>query len=139
MIAQIQKGILIFAGLLLLAVPLAMVPQQPVYAAPVCGNNPGDPCEDPPQQTIRLCSDSQDACTKFINRYINPFINLLTVLVGIIAAISLVVAGIQYGSSADDPSAVSKAKSRIFNTLIGLAAYALLFAFLQWIIPGGVL
>lgn len=79
------------------------------------------------------------ACDNFINKYINPAIVALTALIGVGAVISIIIAGIQYSASADDPGAVSKAKQRIFNTLLGLVAYIFLFAFLSYMIPGGIL
>ena len=84
---------------------------------------------------VPVCSGT--ACETFIDKYINPFIVLLTILVGVLGAISIIVGGIQYATSADDPSKVTKAKSRILNTIIGLVAYIFLFAFLNYIIPGG--
>lgn len=79
------------------------------------------------------------ACNSFVDKYINPFIVALTALVGVAAVISIIVAGIQYSASADDPGTVSKAKQRIFNTIIGLVAYLFLFAFISWLVPGGIL
>jgi hypothetical protein len=86
--------------------------------------------------TVKVCT-SNNPCTTFINKYISPFILLLTALVGVLAVVSIIVAGIQYSMSADDPGAVSKAKNRIFQTVIGLFAYFFLFAFLNFLIPGG--
>jgi len=79
------------------------------------------------------------ACNDFIDKYINPFILLFSGLVGVFAVISIIMGGIQYAASADDPGAVSKAKQRIFNTIIGLVGYLFLFAFLNYLIPGGIL
>lgn len=78
-------------------------------------------------------------CNSFIETYVNPFIILLSGLVGVAAVISIIVAGIQYSSSADDPGTVTKAKQRIFSTIIGLVAYIFLFAFLNYLVPGGIL
>lgn len=87
---------------------------------------------------VEVCR-SGDACENFIDKYVNPFVTLLTFSVGILAAISIVVAGIQYASAGDDASKVSKAKERIWGTIVGLVAYLLLFAFLNYIIPGGLI
>jgi len=90
----------------------------------------------PPQNTVQVCA-AGGACDNFLTKYINPFISLLTVVVGVAAAISIVVAGIQYASAGSDPGKVQKAKDRIGQTLLGLVAYILLFSFLNFIIPGG--
>ena len=131
---KIQK--LIVSGLctmsLIVGVGLALQP-APAYALL--------PPEDPgggsaPSPTSSVCKTG-DPCGNFIDKYLNPIILLLSAMVGVFAVISIIVAGIQYSSSADDPGKVSKAKQRIFNTLIGLIAYIFLFAFLQYLVPGG--
>ena len=86
---------------------------------------------------VDICNTAGDRCKAFVTTYINPFIVLLTGAVGVLAVISFIIAGIQYSSSADDPGAVTKAKQRMFNTVIGLLAYIFLAAFLDYIIPGG--
>ena len=65
-------------------------------------------------------------------------INLLAAGVGVLSVIMLVSAGIQYSASADNPQAVQAAKQRIYNVIIGLVTFFLLYGFLQWLIPGGV-
>lgn len=89
--------------------------------------------------SVKVCSAAGDACSNFVNKYINPFILLLTTIIGIAAVISIIVAAIQYSAAGDDPGAVNKAKDRIFQTVIGIIAYIFLFAFLNYIIPGGIL
>jgi len=88
---------------------------------------------------INICGTGPAlSCNRFVNLYLNPFINLLTVLVGVIAVISIISAGIQYAASADDPGMVTKAKQRIFNTVLGLLGYIFLYAFLDYLVPGGI-
>jgi hypothetical protein len=79
-----------------------------------------------------------EAVNGFIGEYINPAIKVLTALVGIVAVLSIIVAGIQYAGSADDPGVVTKAKQRIFKVVVGLVAYVFLVAFLNYLIPGGI-
>jgi Type IV secretion system pilin len=69
--------------------------------------------------------------------YVNPLINLLSVMFGLIAVASLIMGGIQYTTSEGDPQKVSKAKNRLTNTVIAIFAYALLYGFLQFLVPGG--
>lgn len=95
-----------------------------VYAGPALQESP---CE------------AGDACENFIEKYINPFIRFLTFTVGILAAISIVVAGIQYASAGSDPGKAQKAKERIGQTFLGLVAYIFLFALLNYFVPGGFL
>ena len=70
-------------------------------------------------------------------QWIRFFINLISALVGVIVVIMVTLAGIQYSAAADNPQGVQAAKKRIENVLIGLVAYIFLYAFLQWLIPGG--
>jgi len=83
-----------------------------------------------------------NACTDqncLITRYVNPLIVILGALVGIVVATSIVVAGIQYSLARDDVAKVTAAKHRIYNAVIALVTYLFLFAFLQWLVPGGIL
>lgn len=81
------------------------------------------------------CSSVQHC--DLISKYINPFINFLAALVGVAVVISIVIGGIQYGSSAGDPAKVTAAKNRIRNAIIALVTFLLLYALLNFLIPGG--
>lgn len=75
---------------------------------------------------------------------INMVVTFLSALVGVVIVGSLIWGGIQYATAGSDvagsgkPSQVAAAKQRIANSLIALLAYLLIFAFLQWLIPGGI-
>lgn len=60
-------------------------------------------------------------------------------LVGIVIVISIIAAGIQWSTAGNNPQQVAAAKSRIFNALLALFVFIFMFAFLQWIVPGGIL
>lgn len=79
------------------------------------------------------------ALTCLLNKYINPVVNLLAALIGVIVVGSIIAAGIQYSSAGGDPGKVAAAKGRIFNSLLALAGFIFLYAFLQWVIPGGLI
>ncbi len=70
--------------------------------------------------------------------YIRIITDGLTVIVGIVVVMMLIVGGIQYSSAGSNPQAVTAAKKRISQALFALVIYIFLFAFLQWIVPGGV-
>ncbi len=80
--------------------------------------------------------DSPNHCA--ILDYLQIFIRTLSALVGIVVVLSIIVAGIQYSSSADDPQKVGAAKDRVRNALIALGTYIFMIAFLNWVVPGGV-
>jgi hypothetical protein len=73
-----------------------------------------------------------------ITKDLEIIINVLSVGVGIVVVGMIIVGGIQYMAAGDNPNAVAAAKQRITNALIALVAFLLTFAFLQWLIPGGI-
>jgi hypothetical protein len=74
-----------------------------------------------------------------LSKYINPVVNLLAAGLGVIVVASVISGGIQYSSAGGDPGKVAAAKGRIANSLLALAGFVFLYAFLQWVIPGGLL
>ena len=66
-------------------------------------------------------------------------LNVMIWLVGAFAVIGIIISAIQYATSSGDPAAMTKAKKRIIEIVIGLAAAGVMYAFLEWLIPGGVL
>ncbi len=95
----------------------------------------GSSCAPTPTGAGQNCDENQ---CDLINLYVNPTIRILSILVGLVVAASLVLGGVQYAASSGDPQKVSAAKSRITNTLMAFFAYAFLYAFLNFLIPGGV-
>jgi len=76
--------------------------------------------------------------TNPIFKDINVIVTFLSGMVGVIVVGTIILGGIQYTMAGDNPQAVTAAKQRIINGVIALVAFLLIFAFLQWIIPGGV-
>lgn len=70
--------------------------------------------------------------------YLTIFINVLSGLVGIIVVISIILGGIQYTASSGDPQKIAAAKRRILNALVAFFAFIFMYAFLQYLIPGGI-
>jgi hypothetical protein len=116
---------------------------QAYAAAAAALASPGDPaaaCAADP--TSAACgSDVNAACGSancdLVQKYINPLVDVLSVAFGLIAVISIIVGGIQYSASGGDPQKITAAKRRISQTMFAIVAYAFLFAFLQFLIPGG--
>jgi hypothetical protein len=90
----------------------------------------GDPAADPNAK----CNNND---CDFIKKFINPAINTLSACFGIVAVISIILGGINYSTSEGDPQKASRAKNRILNTIIAVIAYIFLYAFLQFLVPGG--
>lgn len=62
--------------------------------------------------------------------------DVLTILIGAAAVIGIIISGIQYMTASGDPAAVTKAKRRLVEIVIGILAYGVLYVFLRWLIPG---
>jgi len=65
-------------------------------------------------------------------------INILTAGIGLVAVGGIIYAAILYTTAQDKAAQVTKAKEVIFNVILGLVLFALMYAFLQFLIPGGV-
>lgn len=65
-------------------------------------------------------------------------INILSVGVGIVAVGSLVYGAILYGTGGGDVAKTSRAIKLMINVAVGLILYALMYSFLQFLIPGGI-
>jgi hypothetical protein len=90
-------------------------------------------CADP----AISCNSNSSHCN-LIQEYVVPTINLLSVAFGLIAVISLLLGAINYITSEGDPQKVSRAKVRIRNTVFSIVAFMFLYAFLNFLIPGGI-
>jgi hypothetical protein len=103
-----------------------------VFAQQLRGAQPIPSANDPANQkcTVSNCD--------LMQKVINPLIKFFAAALGIIVTISIVIGGIQYASSADDPQAVAKAKQRIITAVLALLGFIFLWAILQWLVPGGV-
>lgn len=64
-------------------------------------------------------------------------INIMTAGIGILAVGGIVYGGILYATSDGNTNSTAKAIKTIQNVVIGILAYALMFSFLNFIIPGG--
>lgn len=92
----------------------------------------------PPQDLNDQC-DGGDCSTLIITKYVDPAITTVSAIVGIAVTISIITGGIQYATSADNPQKVSAAKQRIVTAIFVLLGYFLLFSFLNYIVPGGII
>ena len=62
-------------------------------------------------------------------------IDILTIGVGILGVVGISIVGIQYLTAAGDESKVKKSKQRMFEIVIGVAMYAVMYALLKWALP----
>lgn len=70
--------------------------------------------------------------------------NAMSALVGVVIIIMIIIGGIQYsmsggkGGGQNSPAASVAAKKRIYNAIIALILFMFMYAFLQWVVPGGI-
>lgn len=83
------------------------------------------------------CTKDGQAKACLYQKYLNPAIKLLSAVVGVLAVLMIIVGGVQYSSAGSDPQKITEARKKIINALLGLVAYIFLFAFLNWLVPGG--
>lgn len=69
---------------------------------------------------------------------LNIVLQVLTYGVGIVGTVGIVIAGIQILTAKDNASQYTAAKTRLVAIVIGLVAYAVMWGFLQWLLPGGI-
>ena len=69
---------------------------------------------------------------------LNTIFNFVSGGVAIAVIGNIILAGIQYSAAQGDPSAAAKSKKRITDAVLAFLMYLSLFAFIQWLIPGGV-
>lgn len=68
---------------------------------------------------------------------LNQAVNILSAGVGVLAVGGIVYGSIRYASSGGNAEQTKKAKDIIFNVVLGLIGYGFMYAFLNWLIPGG--
>lgn len=75
----------------------------------------------------------------------NPIINLLQQavkvlygVIGVLAVVVIMIAGVIYGTAGDREDRVKLAKTMITNTIIGILLYVFMTVILNFLVPGGV-
>lgn len=120
----------------------------PCETVPNCPDPAGiDPSKLSDKQKKLLEQDCGYAANSFgdigsgdlMQKYVNPAITLLAILVGVVVTASIIVGAIQFSSSAGDPQKAAAAKSRITGAIVALVVFMFLYAFLEFLIPGGFL
>ncbi|MEO5690738.1 MAG: hypothetical protein ABIQ64_00960 [Candidatus Saccharimonadales bacterium] len=130
-----KKLILVIFGLL----SLSLITPAPASAASdvVCGDTlmkEGD-CAKTTSFTFAKCKSANVS----IKCLMVEVISFLSIGVGIAVVAGIAIGGIQYATSQGNPAGAQKGITTITNAIIGLVLYLLLFALLQFLIPGGVL
>lgn len=88
-------------------------------------------------ETALLGNLKDDGSTCGVFTILNLVVDILSTGVGILGAIGITVVGIKYLTAGGNEEQTRKAKHRMLQIVIGLATYALIYAGLQFLIPGG--
>ena len=151
---NIKQTIIILSAVLTIA--LGLVAFQPVSAnAAKCGQAEtsiiscsSTPCKDGtklPKKENGLykgkCKDGSDpnsSQNSSVWALLLLALNIMTAGVGIVGIGGIVYGAILYASAGDRSGQIEQARTVITNVIIGLVAFALMWAFLQFLIPGGI-
>ena len=66
-------------------------------------------------------------------------IEIITYAIGIAAVIGVIICGIKYITSAGNVARQTKARQRLYQIVVGILCYGIFFAFLEFLIPGGII
>lgn len=66
-------------------------------------------------------------------------VNIMTAGAGILALAGIVYGSVMYTTAGGNQEQVKKARGILTNVVIGVIAFAAMWALLQWLLPGGVL
>lgn len=101
-------------------------------------DNTANPDVSCPTDKSLSSSQAGNGAGCILKHIVAPIVGVLVALSGVLVVISIIIAGIQYSASGGDPSNVAAARKRIFNAVIALLSFMFLYAFVNWIIPGGI-
>jgi|SRR6476659_3545243 len=107
-------------------------PQPSIVAAGV------DISEGDPQCPTNKAPATGQGSNCIVKHILRPFLVFLTSVAAVFVVIQIIIGGIQYSSAAGDSSKVAAARKRIGNAVFTIIAFIFLWAFLQYLIPGGV-
>ena len=81
---------------------------------------------------------SEDPNENPIIVYTKTAIKLASGVVGLLAALMLVVAGLSYITAQGNSDQIRQAKSRLTNTVVGLVLFIMMYGILELVLPGSI-
>lgn len=82
-------------------------------------------------------SQSPISQTTLVTNYIDPAINFLSAGVGVVIIAMMVIGAIQYSTSGGNPQGEADARKKISNAILAFLVFIFIYAFLNFIVPGG--
>lgn len=115
----------IFAAILALIMSITFAFSIPAFAddcvqTAILGNN------------HEVCDNGDGSSITYV---LNLVVDIMSVLIGILGVIGITITGIQYLTAGGSEEKTRKAKRRLFEIVIGLAVYAVMYALLSWLLP----
>ena len=107
-----------------------------IVAAPTYATSPVTTYADTPPNTaiLKFCDSEPDGKARIVCIR-KTVANVLTAGVGILGVIGISIVGVQYLTAGGNEEKTRKAKRRLFEIIIGLAVYAVIYALLQFLLP----
>ena len=93
----------------------------------------GNVKHDEQQGTLNCSCDNGNGSS--VLHILNLVVDILTIGVGVLGVIGITVVGIQYLTAGGNEEKTRKAKRRMLEIIIGLVAYVLIYAVLNWLVP----
>ncbi len=81
---------------------------------------------------LKGCADSDNG----IMCILELVVDIMSIGVGILGVVGISIVGVQYLTAGGSEEKTRKSKRRMFEIIIGLAAYAVIYAFLKFLLPG---
>ena len=93
----------------------------------------GNIVSKPTDNTVHCKCDDGKGSSIFST--LNLVVNIMTIGIGALGVLGITIVGIQYLTAGGNEEQTRKAKRRMFEIVIGLVAYVLVYALLDWLIP----
>ena len=136
----------ILAGIVMLLISFAII-VSPVYADTQCTltsilgnsacNSKGEKIHDIDEKNPLKSNEFSCSCDSgsgdSIKNILNLVVDIMTIGIGILGVIGITVVGVQYLTAGGSEEKTRKAKRRMFEIVIGLVAYVLIYAVLKWL------
>ena len=104
---------------------------------PAFADNDEDTANTVSTNIIGDIQDDGEGCGFYM--ILNLVIQILTYGIIIAAAVGITITGITYITAKGNEAQVTKAKRRLIETIVGLVVYVILWAIINFILPGGIL
>ena len=88
--------------------------------------------EAPKASILTDCAKAEDGTVCVLNLVVD----IMSIGIGILGVIGITVVGIQYLTAGGSVEKTQKAKQRMFEIIIGLVSYVVIYSILKWLMPG---